>query len=418
MHRFLAIIETSISIAFQELRANKLRSFLSLLGVSIGIFCIVSIFTVLDSLEHNIRTSMESLGDDVLYIGKWPWMDEGGEYKWWDFLSRPSMSVSELNAIQRKSQTMQYATLINSSNGITAKHNQFEVSGVSGYGVTTNFEKMQNFEIKDGRYFNQAEIDGGKLDAVIGSEVYDELFPSSEDFSNKTISFSGRKFLVIGVLKKAGDNMAGFNFDRAVIFPFNAAASIMDVTSRDANNMLMVKAKDKIPTDELSSEVEGILRAERRIEPGEKNTFSINRLSQVTERLNTVFVMIDLVGGIIAFFSLLVGGFGIANIMFVSVKERTKIIGLKKAIGAKSSAILTEFLIEAIMLCILGGLMGIFVVLLLSFVLTHAMDFPVTLSIKNFLIGISISTFVGLLSGYIPARTAARLNPVDAIRSN
>lgn len=417
MRQLLRIAETSFKVAFQELKVNRLRTFLSLLGVTIGIFCIVAVFTVLDSMEKNIRANVASLGDDVLYINKWPWMDEGGEYKWWEYWRRPVMTTLELKAVRQKSQTARYETLCLNARELTAKHGAYEVSGITGYAVTENFEKMQNFEIDRGRYFNGAELSGGNFKVVLGYEVYDELFPGEGDFTGKSVFFSGHSFLVIGILKKTGDNMAGFNFDRGMIFPYYAAAAIKNVTGLDANSLLMVKAKPGIPADELSSETEGILRAVRRVPPGEKNNFSINRLSQVTERLNKVFVMIDLVGIVIAFFSLLVGGFGIANIMFVSVKERTKMIGLKKAIGAKPSAILTEFLIEAVMLCLLGGLIGILIVVLLGFLLSHFMDFPVTLSLKNFLIGISISTIVGLLSGYIPARSAARLDPVVAIRS-
>jgi putative ABC transport system permease protein len=417
MRQFIRIATTSFKIALQELRVNKLRTFLSLLGVTIGIFCIVAVFTVLDSLEKNIRTNVATLGDDVLYITKWPWMDEGGEYKWWEYWRRPVMKAKDLKAVEQQGQTVRYATLCLSENNITAKQNQFEISGITGYAVTDHFEKMQNFEIALGRYFNPIELLGGNTFVVLGSEVSQELFPGNMNPVGKSVSFLGRRFNVIGTMKKTGDNMAGFNFDRGLIFPYAAAASIVDVTSLQASVTMMVKAKSGISAEELSYETEGILRAARRIQPGDKNDFSINKLSQVTERLNTMFAMIDLVGIVIAFFSLLVGGFGIANIMFVSVKERTKIIGLKKAIGARKQAILTEFLIEAITLCLIGGLIGIIVVVLLGLVLTNLMGFPVTLSAKNFMIGISISTVVGVLAGYIPARAAARLDPVVAIRS-
>lgn len=211
--------------------------------------------------------------------------------------------------------------------------------------------------------------------------------------------------------------MAGFNFDRGLIFPYFAAAAVKDVTDLDADITMMVKAKKGMTSDEISYETEGILRANRKIQPGAKNNFSINKLSQITAQLDSLFSTIDIVGYFIAFFSLLVGGFGIANIMFVSVKERTRVIGLKKAIGARRSAILTEFLIEAIALCLIGGLIGIAIVVLLSLILTYGMNFPVTLSLGNFVRGVSISTFVGVLSGYIPARAASRLDPVVAIRS-
>ncbi len=404
-------------MALQELKVNKLRTFLSLLGVTIGIFCIVAVSTVLDSLEKNIRTSVATLGNDVIYISKWPWTDEGGEYKWWEYWRRPVLTYRDLKAVEQQGQTVRYTTLCYSENDITAKQNQYELGGIHVYAVTDHFEKMQNFEIAEGRYFNPAELAGGNNVVVLGNEVTEELFPGISNPTGKTVTFLGRKFNVIGVMKKMGDNVAGFNFDRGLIFPYFAAAAIKNVNDLDADITMMVKAKNGISSDELSYETEGILRAQRRVQPGSKNDFSINKLSQITEQLDSLFAMIDIVGLVIAFFSLLVGGFGIANIMFVSVKERTKIIGLKKAIGARRSAILTEFLIESITLCIIGGLIGIIIVLLLSLILTYGMDFPVTLSPKNFTTGILISTFVGVLSGYIPARAASRLDPVVAIRS-
>jgi putative ABC transport system permease protein len=417
MRQLIQIAFTSFKMAFQELKVNKLRTFLSLLGVTIGIFCIVAVSTVLDSLEKNIRTNVATLGNDVIYISKWPWTDEGGEYKWWEYWRRPVPKVSDLKAIERQAQTVRYATLCYSENDITAKQNKNELTGITGYAVTTNFEKMQNFEIASGRYFSPSEINGGNNLVVLGYDVARELFPGINNIVGMPVTFIGRKYNVIGVLKKNGDNMAGFNFDRGLIFSYFSASSIKDVTSLNADNTLMAKAKEGLG-DDIGYETEGILRAQHRIQPGAKNDFSINKLSQITEQLDTMFAMIDLVGIVIAFFSLLVGGFGIANIMFVSVKERTKIIGLKKAIGAKKVAILTEFLVESITLCLIGGLIGIAIVVMLSLFLTYVMNFTVTLSVRNFLTGISISTFVGVLAGYIPARSAARMDPVVAIRSN
>lgn len=418
MRNFFLIAFTSFKIALQELRVNKLRTFLSLLGVTIGIFCIVAVFTVLDSLEKNIRNNVSTLGNDVLYLNKWPWMDEGGEYRWWDFLSRPVMTEMELNAVEQQAQTVRYATLCYSQRGITAKQKENEVTGIQVYCVTDYFEKMQNFEVSSGRYFSTMEIKGGNQFVVVGAEVYEELFPDGGNPIDKYITFWGQRFNIIGTLKKTGDNMAGFNFDRCLIIPYAAAASLVNVKDKmDADPMLMVKAKDGIPVDDMLYEVEGIIRAQHRLAPGEKNDFAVNRLSQITERLNMMFGTIDIIGVIISFFSLLVGGFGIANIMFVTVKERTKIIGLKKAIGAKRVAILSEFLMEAIVLCIIGGCVGILIVVILGWILTGPVGFPVTLSLKNFLVGIGISTLVGVLAGFIPARTAARMDPVVAIRS-
>lgn len=411
-------IYTSIVQALHELRANKLRTFLSLLGITIGIFCIIAVYTVLDSMKNNIRTEISSLGSDVLYIGRWPWMDEGGEYKWWEFLRRPSMTPKELKAVQRDVRSVEYATLSYRDNGLTIKHNDLEVQSITGYAVTSNFDKIQNIEIEDGRYLSLSELDGGSNAVVLGSEIYDALFPGQTSAVGKKITFHGRTFNVVGVMRKVGQNMAGFNFDRGVIYSYYAAASIVDVSSINNDPTLIVKVGNAISVEDAKLEVEGALRRIRKVRPGEKNNFAVNQLSQITERLNVMFSSINLIGGVIGGFSLIVGAFGIANIMFVTVKERTKMIGLKKAVGARSGSILLEFLVEAVTLCLTGGLAGIVFVLLLALILTYGADFPVTLTLANFAKGIGISALVGVLAGFVPARTASRLNPVAAMRSN
>ena len=418
MNHLGQIITTSIVQAWHELRANKLRTFLSLLGVTIGIFCIISVKTVLDSMKNNIRQEISSLGSDVLYIGRWPWMDEGGEYKWWEFLRRPSVGPKELKAVQRDVRTIDYAALSYPDNGLTLKIRDLEISNIAGYAVTANFDKIQGVEIENGRYLSMSELDGGSNAVVLGSEVYDALFPGKTDPIGKSINFHGRNFNIVGVMRKSGQNISGFNFDNGIIYPYYAAISIVDVTSFNANPTLIIKVSPEVKIQDAQLEVEGALRRVRKVRPGEKNNFAVNQLSQITERLNIMFTSIDAIGWVIGLFSLLVGAFGIANIMFVTVKERTKVIGLKKAIGAKSQSILLEFLVEAITLCIVGGLIGIVLVLLLALILTYGADFAVTLSVQNFLLGIGTSATVGILAGFIPARSASRLDPVAAIRSH
>ncbi|MBS1689859.1 MAG: ABC transporter permease [Bacteroidetes bacterium] len=412
------IITTSVTQALQELRVNKLRTFLSLLGITIGIFCIIAVLTVLDSMKNNIRTEMASLGSDVLYVNRWPWMDEGGEYKWWEYWRRPSMTSVEVKAVEDQVPDASFATLCFPLNNLTIKHADLDISGITGYGVMNDFDKIQNIEIANGRYLSASDIDGGSNDVVLGAEVYNSLFPTGINALGTGVTFFGKKFNVIGVMKKVGKNMAGFDFDNAVIFPYYSVGSYVDTRSFNYDPLMIIKARNGVNIDELKYEVEGVLRRVRKVRPGQANDFAINQLSQVSERIDAVFVTIDVIAIVIGGFSLIVGAFGIANIMFVTVKERTKIIGLKKAIGARSKSILMEFLIEAITLCIMGGLIGIVVVLLLSLALTYGADFTVTLSLKNFLLGIGISAAVGVLAGFIPARAASRLDPVVAIRSN
>jgi putative ABC transport system permease protein len=253
---------------------------------------------------------------------------------------------------------------------------------------------------------------------VLGYAVYMNLFPGNIDPLGKSVTFLGRRFNVVGVMKKAGQNMAGFDYDNSVVFPYYAAASLLDLKSNSIDPLLAVKAAPGKNIDEVKYEVAGVLRRTRKVRPGEPDNFAINQLSQVSERLNLIFGTIDVVAWFIGGLSLLVGAFGIANIMFVTVKERTRIIGLKKAIGARRSSILLEFLLEAVALSMIGGLIGILVVVVIGLIVSYAFDFEVVMSFANFLIGIIVSIFVGVLAGITPAISASKLDPVVAIRTH
>jgi putative ABC transport system permease protein len=418
MTNFRQITATSIVQAFLELRANKLRTFLSLLGITIGIFCIISVLTVLDSLKNSIQKDMATLGSDVLYIGRWPWMDDGGEYKWWEYWRRPGMTPRDVRAIESQVPDAATATLCLTTRRLTVKYRDMELSSIAGYAVMTFFDKVQNIDIQLGRYLSTSELDGGNNSVVLGYAVYMNLFPGNIDPLGKSVTFLGRRFNVVGVMKKAGQNMAGFDYDNSVVFPYYAAASLLDLKSNNIDPLLAVKAAPGKNIDEVKYEVAGVLRRTRKVRPGEPDNFAINQLSQVSERLNMIFGTIDVVAWFIGGLSLLVGAFGIANIMFVTVKERTRIIGLKKAIGARRSSILLEFLLEAVALSMIGGLIGILVVVAIGLIVSYAFDFEVVLSFANFLIGIFVSIFVGVLAGITPAISASKLDPVVAIRTH
>lgn len=417
MKALLQLIQFSFIQAIQELRVNRLRTTLSLLGISIGIFCIIAVLTVLDSMERNIRKEVATLGSDVVYINRWPWMDEGGEYKWWDFLRRPSMGVKELKAVNGLPH-VQFATLCFSENNLTIKNNQNELSGVNVYAVMPYFENTQNLEIIRGRYFSTTELEAGTACGVLGDKLYNELFPSQLNPIGTYVFYHGKKIKIIGLLKKMGQSMSGFDFDNGMLVPYYVTSSMLDLKSLQYDPMLIVKASNEKSLEEMTYELTGVLRAVRKVKPTEANNFAINKLSQISDRLDTIFATINVVGFVIGGFSLIVGAFGIANIMFVTVKERTKMIGLKKAIGAPAATILMEFLTEAVILCLLGGLFGIISVFLLSLLATYLADFEMVLTLKNIGIGTSISLLVGVLAGYIPAKKAAALNPVEAIRSH
>lgn len=412
-----------ISMAVKELSTNKLRTFLSLLGITIGVFCIISVLTVFDSLEKNIQTSMQSLGNNILYLGKYPWIpEEEGEYPMWKYKARPVCNKAELKAIEKQVSSAAYATLCYNSQASSITFQQHEVSGAGVFAVTYDFNKLQPIDIEIGRYFSLAEMNGTQSNGVIlGADIADQLFGKNINPLNKSIHLLDRKYTVIGVTKKQGKTITGFNFDGGVVISYNYLNSYKNIDKQIGNGfqdpLLMVKAKDGVKLTEMKYEIKSVMRAIRKLRPKDKDNFSFNQLSTIQNSINSIFANFTLFGWIIGLFSLLVGSFGIANIMFVSVKERTNIIGIKKAIGAKPNSILSEFLIESTLLCILGGLVGILLVYILSKILSGPIGFPVILSLSNFMLGVSISVVVGIVAGYIPAKRAAFLDPVIAIRS-
>lgn len=411
-------------MAFAELRTNKLRTFLSLLGVTIGVFCIISVLTVFDSLQNNIQTSMQTLGSNVLYIGKFPWIPEesSGEYPMWKYKARPVCNYNEMLAIQKYVNSASYTTICYSDESENIKFNNNETKGVGIFAVTYDFNKLQSIDINEGRYFSVNEMEGTQSNGiVIGSTVADELFGNSISPLGKHIEVLNRSFEIIGVLKKQGKTMTGFNFDGGAIISYNYLASFRKIDNNIGNGfidpMIMVKARKGFALDEMKYEIKSVLRANRKLRPKEADNFSFNQLDGIQNSINDLFGKSKIFGWIIGFFSLVVGSFGIANIMFVSVKERTTYIGVKKAIGARKNTILSEFLIESVILCMLGGFMGILFVMILSKILSGPLGFPIELSFGNFTLGLGISVIVGILAGYIPAKRAANLNPVVAIRS-
>ena len=418
MKNVLHIVITSIVQALQELRANKLRTSLSLLGITIGIFCIIAVRAAFDSAQHTIQKNVDALGSDVLYIGRWPWPGmEEGEFKWWEYWRRPSLTNTEVTAINTDMRFMCVATLCFPINNVTAKHDDQELSSIHAYAVNVDFDKVQNVELSQGRYMNDAELEGGNNVVVLGGGVAEELFQKGINPMGKSVTVMGRKYTVVGVMKKVGQNMADFDFDNGLLFPYYSITSVVDVHSLEYNPRLIVKSYNPANVMEVKDEITGIIRRLHKLKPEQANDFTVNQLSGISKLLNEMFDRINIVGIFIGGFSLLVGAFGIANIMFVTVKERTKIIGLKKAIGARRASILTEFLLEAIVLCLIGGIIGILIVLGLSVLISYLADIEVVLSFKNFVIGILVSAVTGILSGFIPARRASKLDPVVAIRT-
>ncbi len=417
MKLLFKVISESVRQAFQQLSSNRLRSFLSLLGIAIGIFCIIGVLAAVDSLEDNVRGSLRKLGDDVIYVMKISWTSNPAD-SYFKYLRWPGVSYDDFEAIKEKIASAQLVGYYRALPNKTVKQRSSSVEGIALLPVTYDFSELFGLEFINGRYFSPSEDYYGANKAVLGYDVAEALF-GRVDPIGKEIKAEGRKMEVIGVLEKSGDDLVSVaNFDEVIIVPYNYGKKIANMRPRGVfeDAAIAVKAAPGVSNEELKGNLIGVLRAERRLGPREENNFSLNELSFLSRILNDFFSVLNQVGFFIGFLAIVVGGFNVANIMFVSVKERTRLIGIKKAIGAKSFVILLEFLIESIILCIIGGIFGLALVAVIITIIGQAIDFDLYLSLENILYGIIGSAFVGVLAGLLPASRAARLDPVVAMR--
>jgi len=414
MRKFIFLTYESFRFAGQALRANVLRTILSLLGVTVGIFSIVGVQMMVDSLENNIKGSLSSIGDKVIYVQKWPWFFGGGDYPWWRYFMRPEPKYTEFKFLKENLEHAKAVVIMDFESNVSCKNGSNSINALC-QGITYEFDAITEVPIANGRYFIPNEIEAARNVAVIGSTIAESLFPDTDPVG-KTFKMKGLNFVVIGVQEKKGKQIADFggNPDEKVIIPFLTHKSLF--ASGQQTGDIAIKGYE---TDEglleLESEITGIMRTKRGLRPSQEENFAINRPEAAAKALSGLFDSLGKMGFIIGIFALLIGGFGIANIMFVSVKERTNIIGIQKSLGAKNYFILFQFLFEAVFLCLFGGLFGIGVVYLLSNVSLGSLD--LVLTTKNIFYGLFWSTFIGVLAGIIPAGMAAKLDPVIAIRS-
>lgn len=412
---FLKLLKESFNFAFQALRENKLRTILSLLGITIGIMTIIGVFSAVDTLRNNLQSSVDKLGSNTVYIQKWPW-GGGGDYPWWKYMNRPAAGLKDYEKLTDLIQGAEGISFEASVGDRTVKYKSQSVEGVQVTAASHDYYKTWQFDLTDGRYFTEAESKGGSPIAVIGSIIAEGLFPN-ETAVGKTITVLGRKVTVAGVFKEEGEDMLGISSDKIVLLPLNFARGIIDVRNDRYNPQITVKGKQYVSVAELESELRGLMRSIRRISPREDDNFSLNKTTIITAQLDQLFTIVNFAGAFIGGFSILVGGFGIANIMFVSVKERTNIIGIQKSLGAKNYFIMLQFLIEAILLCLMGGIIGLGIVYLLAFILKTFADLAIVVDLGKVILTIILSSAIGLISGFIPAFMASRLDPVEAIRS-
>ncbi|MBD0332366.1 MAG: ABC transporter permease [Chitinophagaceae bacterium] len=404
-------------MAMQELLKNKLRTFLSLFGVTIGILCIIGVLATVQSLEYNIKTEIKSLGTNTIYIDKWEYGAGGGpDYPWWKYVKRPSPKYEELKAIKERTASAKFAAFKISVND-NVQFNDNLLKSVNIYGISEDFSNIQPIEIQYGRYLSEAEFDRGSNAVVIGYEIAEKLFSTEERAIGKLITVRGKKLVVAGVIKKQGTQMiGGWRFDQSILIPYKFARNIMD--ERRADPLIMVQGKENINSKILKDDLKSTMRAIHKLSPTQEDDFALNDINDISDALSSAFKSINIGGWAIGALSFIVGIFGVANIMFVTVKERTSQIGVKKAIGAKSRVILSEFLAEAAFLCLIGGLIGLLLVYVMTKIVFIVFEFPIFLSASIITVAILICIGAGIMAGIVPAIQAARMNPVVAIRSS
>lgn len=413
---YLRLLKESFAFAMNALRNNKLRTMLSLLGVTIGIFSIIAVLAAVDSLDQKIQNDLSTLDKNTIYLTSQSFGPT--DVPRWKREQFPNVTFEEYQYMKTamkdiENSCFQYFTV---SQNITYESRTSEA--VNMVAVTAEFVDIQRLEFSEGRFFNESESYSGKQVVVLGYDIAQNLFDGFNPIG-KTVRMYGQKFTVIGVTKKKGSSGIdiGGGDDTSAFFPATFLRRIYGDNNPQVLPVIVVKPEKGTDIEALKSDIAQKLRNFRGVKQGDIDNFFINILSGLTDMIDGLLGSLRVGGIIISFFSFLVGGFGIANIMFVSVKERTNLIGIQKSLGAKNKFILFQFLFEAIILCLIGGAIGLLIVWLLAMLLTNILDFEFVLSFSNVLIGTSLSVIVGLISGILPAISASKLDPVEAIRS-
>jgi putative ABC transport system permease protein len=414
----IRLILESFRFAWNALKMNAFRTTLSLLGVTVGIFAIIGVFTVVDSLEKSVRESLNFLGTGTIYVRKWPLVPDES-FKWWDYIRRPNPSFNEFKFLQKNLKSKSSIAIMAGDRASVMKYKNNSYDAGVLMGGSYSYKDIFSLPIAEGRYFTESEAQAGRNVAVIGANIAKNLFEGVDPLG-KTFKVRGRSFFVIGIIAEEGESFLGGNTnDDNCIVPYDSFRKLVVTgTGRynERGSTIAVKGyDDDIGLIKMEYEMRGLLRAHRGLRPKDEDNFSFNRPEAIANVIGGVFDVLGLVGWFIGGFSILVGGFGIANIMFVSVRERTNIIGIQKSLGAKNYFVLFQFLFESVFLSVLGGLAGLFLVYLLSFMSLGSME--LTMTIPNMILGLGVSVAIGMISGIIPAALAARMDPVEAIRS-
>jgi len=405
----LTELKEALAISWGAIRANKLRSVLTTLGIVIGIVTVTLMGTAIEGLNRSFLKAISSIGADVLYVQREDWSGPNTEADWLKTQKRHRLTIEQAGALERDL-TLALAVAPVAFDQRLVKYEKRAASGVTIVGSTDQLLQTGGISITDGRFLSAADAAGGRPVCVIGSTVATNLF-LRESPLGKRIMIGQRPFEVIGVLEKQGDLFG--QFDNQAIIPLQQLLSAF-LHTRELE-MIQVKVKDVADLENAKDELHSVMRRLRRLAPGDPDDFAINQQEQILDMVHKVTGIIGGIGLFITGLSLFVGGIGIMNIMFVSVAERTREIGIRKAIGAKRRTILLQFLVEAATICFIGGAIGLGIAWPLTLLLQQYM--PVTLSPMVVGLALLVSLLTGVLSGFVPAWRAARMNPVDALRS-
>ena len=409
VRRFVFEIVEGVRIAGQAIWANKMRSVLTTLGIVIGIASVTGMATVINGIEAGFQQSLSSLGSNVLHVQVWPM---GGTNQWWKYINRPEIDPSVADAIDRRSRYAE-ATMASVNESYLVSRRDQSLEGVTVNGVGANYPRIQSVGLQRGRFFSRSEARSARSVIVLGAKVADEMFPIVSPLG-KEVSVGGHRFDVIGVLKEQGGGLFGGGLDGEVLIPFDTFDARWGV--RDRGVEVKVKVAPSTTMTEAESEIIGIVRVERGLRPTEENNFEVGQQSDVREQFAPVKRGIYGVGIFLTALALLVGGIGVMNIMFVSVKERTKEIGIRKAVGAKKRTILLQFLIEAVVICLIGGLIGIGISAGIAAMVRSTLGVAASLPVSTVMLAFGICTAVGVGFGLAPAWTGAQAEPVEALR--
>lgn len=410
MRRFLFETWEGLLIALRAIRTQKLRSILTTLGIIIGILAVTLMATVVNGIENDFENEISEIGVDVLYVEKWPWVSGPG-FKWWEYINRPRITADLADVINQKARMVTAAVPTTRTSRTVVFAGQ-TLSSIPIQGVGASYPEVQPVDIEYGYFFTEFDARSARQVAVIGNEVAKNLFPV-QDPLGKVISVGGHRVQVIGVMERKGSSAdSPGSFDNDVIMPFSAFQKLFGTRWRDVS--IQVKAAPDVAVADVKDEITGVLRVARKLDARAENDFEINEQETLRAQVEPIKTTIYAIGIGLTALALLVGGIGVMNIMFVSVKERTREIGIRKAVGARRSTILMQFLIEAIIVCLVGGLIGI--LLSLGFVALIQMVLPATLDFDIVLIAFGICMAIGTLFGIAPAWTGANAEPIEALR--